>query len=189
MDSDTDTASETEYELPEPLTAMYDPSAKDLSPADLKVKCEVSFDKMRGRCTITKLEHLQDVTKDQAKCTTWNIYRVGRITGSTFNRVVRCKQSSVESVVKHVMQYDTKELTVPAVMWGRQMEDTARQCYETEMRKTRTNVNLKAVGLTVKADKPYLAASPDGVFSCDCCGTGLLEIKCPYKYREGLTGV
>jgi len=58
------------------------------------------------------------------------------------------------------MQYDTKELTVPAVMWGRQMEDTARQCYETEMRNTHTNVNLKAVGLTTKADKPYLAASP-----------------------------
>lgn len=69
------------------------------------------------------------MTKEQAKCTTWNIQRVGRITGSTFNRVVRCKQSSVESVVKHVMQYDAKELTVPAVMWGRQMEDTARQSY------------------------------------------------------------
>lgn len=86
------------------------------------------------------------------------------------------------------MQYDANELTVPAVMWGRQMEDTARQCYVTEMRKTHTNFNLKAVGLTVKADKPYLAASPDGVFSCDCCGTGVLEIKCPYKYREGLQG-
>ncbi len=50
------------------------------------------------------------------------------------------------------------------------------------------NFNLKAVGLTVKADEPFLAASPDGVFSCGCCGTGVLEIKCPYKYKEGLEG-
>ena len=90
--------------------------------------------------------------------------------------------------MKLIMQYDATDLTVPAVMWGKQMEDTARTNYETEMKKIHMNFNVKAVGLTVRADEPYLAASPDGVFSCDCCGTGLLEIKCPYKYREGLEG-
>ena len=27
---------------------------------------------------------------------------------------------------------------------------------------------------------PTLGASPDGIISCDCCGIGTLEIKCPY---------
>ncbi len=66
-DSDTDTASETEYELPEPLTDMYDPSARDLSSADLKEKCKTSYGKIRRQCTTNRLEHLQDVTKEQAK--------------------------------------------------------------------------------------------------------------------------
>lgn len=167
---------------------LYDPSARDLSSADLQEKCKTSYGKMRGQCTINRLEHLQDVTKEQAKCTTWELHRVGRVTGSTFHRVVKCKDTSVESVVKQIMQYAATDLTVPTVMWGRQMEDTARRKYETEMKKTRMAFNVKAVGLTVRADEPYLAASPDGVFSCDCCGTGLLEIKCPYKYREGLEG-
>ena len=32
--------------------------------------------------------------------------------------------------------------------------------------------------------QPFLAATPDGVVSCSCCGEGLLEIKCPFKYRN-----
>ncbi|CAL8384300.1 unnamed protein product [Arctogadus glacialis] len=45
-DSDTDTASESGCELPEPLTAMFDPSARDLSTADLQEKCKKIYEKM-----------------------------------------------------------------------------------------------------------------------------------------------
>ena len=31
---------------------------------------------------------------------------------------------------------------------------------------------------------PHLGASPDGVTMCDCCGMGVLELKCPYSARE-----
>ena len=31
---------------------------------------------------------------------------------------------------------------------------------------------------------PLLGANPDGLISCSCCGTGLLEIKCPYTYTN-----
>lgn len=33
---------------------------------------------------------------------------------------------------------------------------------------------------------PYLGASPDGLTHCNCCGEGLLEIKCPYSIRKAL---
>nr|XP_055074611.1 uncharacterized protein LOC129454126 [Misgurnus anguillicaudatus] len=35
---------------------------------------------------------------------------------------------------------------------------------------------------------PHLGASPDGIASCTCCGKVAVEIKCPYKYRDGLRG-
>lgn len=31
---------------------------------------------------------------------------------------------------------------------------------------------------------PHLGATPDGLISCHCCGTGILEIKCPYGVRH-----
>ena len=32
---------------------------------------------------------------------------------------------------------------------------------------------------------PFFGASPDGILSCTCCSdTVLLEVKCPYKYRN-----
>ena len=115
---------------------MFDPSARDLSTADLQEKCKKIYEKMRGQCTTDRLEHLQDVTKEQAKCTTWGLHRVGRVTGSNFHRIIKCKDSSADSVMKLIMQYDATDLTVPAVMWGKQMEDTARKNYETNEENT-----------------------------------------------------
>jgi len=45
---------------------------------------------------------------------------------------------------------------------------------------------LKDTGLHVLKDKPYLGAPPDGLVECNCHGKGVLEIKCPYKYQNGL---
>ena len=36
-------------------------------------------------------------------------------------------------------------------------------------------------GLFVNLEHIYMAASPDAVVSCECCGDGLLKIKCPRK--------
>ena len=39
-------------------------------------------------------------------------------------------------------------------------------------------------GILISTKYPFLSATPDGVVSCDCCGSGLLEVKCSYKYRD-----
>ena len=39
-------------------------------------------------------------------------------------------------------------------------------------------------GLFINPSYPTLGASPDGIISCDCCGIGTLEIKCPYCSRN-----
>lgn len=45
------------------------------------------------------------------------------------------------------------------------------------------NFQLKSAGLMINNDYPFCGASPDGVTSCDCCGIGVLEIKCPWLLR------
>ena len=31
---------------------------------------------------------------------------------------------------------------------------------------------------------PYLGDTPDGLVKCQCCGDGLIEIKCPYSVKD-----
>ena len=40
-------------------------------------------------------------------------------------------------------------------------------------------------GLSISRATPYLAASPDGIVKCTCHGTGVLEIKCPFRFKDG----
>ena len=91
--------------------------------------------------------------------------------------------------IDELMHYQAKEdITVPAVVWGRDKEETAREAYSSLMKTKHTNFRLQKVGLVVKEDQLFLAASPDALFSCSCCGDGVVEIKCPYKYKDGLQG-
>ena len=60
----------------------------------------------------------------------------------------------------------------PALEWGRDHEDEAREAYEAE-----TGAFVQLVGFIPHPSIPYLGASPDGLVDED----GLLEIKCPYS--------
>ena len=40
------------------------------------------------------------------------------------------------------------------------------------------------LGLVLKVDELWFRASPDSCVRSSCCGHGVVEIKCPYKYRE-----
>ncbi len=46
-------------------------------------------------------------------------------------------------------------------------------------------------GIVINSSCPHMSASPDGIVNCDCCGEGVIEIKCPYscvdKSFEGAT--
>ena len=43
---------------------------------------------------------------------------------------------------------------------------------------------MEQLGLVVKTSKPYLAASPDGLFLTEDGQICILEIKCPYTKRD-----
>ena len=46
------------------------------------------------------------------------------------------------------------------------------------------NVMGTDVGTVIYKKVPYISASPDLKIECRCCGTGLVEIKCPYTIRD-----
>jgi len=46
-------------------------------------------------------------------------------------------------------------------------------------RKDHKNLKVDLSGLFIDEVNTFLCASPDRLVSCDCCGAGLLEVKCP----------
>ena len=38
-------------------------------------------------------------------------------------------------------------------------------------------------GLVINPQWSHIAASPDGWVDCTCCGSGVLEMKCPFCHR------
>ncbi|XP_065665637.1 inhibitor of growth protein 4-like [Hydra vulgaris] len=54
------------------------------------------------------------------------------------------------------------------------------------MKEKHKNFQLTTSDLRILYNKPYLGASPDSIVSCSCHTVGLLEIKCPFNYRNDL---
>jgi len=86
-----------------------------------------------------------------------------------------------ESIVKTVLRYN--DFSSKATQWGRKHEPAARRKYTLSLGKTHDNFKVSECGLLVCENMPYLGASPDGLVECSCCGMGVLEVKCPFKYR------
>ncbi|CAN8029964.1 unnamed protein product, partial [Ixodes persulcatus] len=74
--------------------------------------------------------------------------------------------------------------STPATKWGLDHEEEAVQSYVGKVKSAHVNFTYRRAGLYLSAQYPHLAASPDAAVQCDCCGSGLVEVKCPYTQRE-----
>ena len=44
--------------------------------------------------------------------------------------------------------------------------------------------SIRQCGFVVDQDTPFLGSSPDGFVECDCCGRGVVEVKCLLRAEE-----
>ena len=82
------------------------------------------------------------------------------------------------------MERSNSPCLAPAIQWGINYEDNARKEYIAKASEEYENFTCAMAGLHVLPSCPHLGASPDGMIACECCGEGLIEIKCTYKYRD-----
>jgi hypothetical protein len=73
---------------------------------------------------------------------------------------------------------------VPAIKYGHANENTARNLFFALESQKHRNLKVEQCGLFVKSDRPYIAGSPDGIVSCNCCPKAVLEIKCPFTLAD-----
>ena len=113
----------------------------------------------------------------------WTSQHKGRITVSSMYAVTRFTGGKPDgALVKQII--NGSDVSTPAMTFGHDNEDLARQLYLLGHQQQHPGVPVDQTGLHMDPDRPFLAASPDGLVHCPECGPGLLEVKCSYKYRD-----
>ncbi|CAN7988021.1 unnamed protein product, partial [Ixodes pacificus] len=131
------------------------------------------------------LHLIEKETRAQSSCRKWFSFRAGRVTASCAKAA--CSTSIEDpspSLVQRICYLSKHIFTTVATTWGIDNEPRARAQYVEAMTSRHSNFECCDSGVHISFDHQFLAATPDGVVSCDCCGAGVLEVKCPYSLRE-----
>ncbi|KAK3098503.1 hypothetical protein FSP39_020126 [Pinctada imbricata] len=120
-------------------------------------------------------------TRGQRLSPLWHDLHKGRITSSSFGKVLRAGHSP-NSIVRNIIEgsnlqkYNTLP---PAVKWGQDHEEKARRQY-VELMSLVKDVSVVDTGITLCESHSFIGASSDGrIFEGD--EEGVLEIKCPFS--------
>lgn len=166
---------------PEPCTVpdlalLYKTSHNNLSFLDF-VKSSLGNEE----CT-----EITNLTEGQSENMLWYRYRMGRVTASSAYSVVKYSGTDPNNyLVKEVLAENPNYvLNSAAIVYGREREGLAREIFHMKFKQEHKDSSIVVPGLMVNCDFPHVGASPDGIVKCKCCGIGLVEIKCPYKYIE-----
>ena len=168
-------------QLPPSLLDLYNPENEELLYTELLEVC----DELQLSVRPEEVQNIEVYTQEQAKSPAWFKQRAGRITASKMKAVCATDPSHPsQSLLSQICYPHLKKFTTPATTWGCEHEAVARLAYIEMMKPMHTNFQYRNSGFVVSTEYPYIGASPDGVVQCDCCGCGVLEIKCPYCVRE-----
>ena len=119
-------------------------------------------------------------TRAQAKSSGFFRHHAGRIGASSNGIAFRSNLSQpLQALIKMICYPNVFKVNTKATRHGCKHEDDAIRAYENEMNKTHSNFTRTRCGLFVNEQHPLLHAMPDFLTSCDCCGLGCGEVKCP----------
>ena len=179
--SDSDDSSQTESEDETELPNMVDVHRQY---NDLCEKPSViTF--IRDTCNKAYRDKVETETSEQTASEKWKAQRLGRITASVAHSVLHAKQETLVNpdsyIVGNIMQCSS--FTSQSTEYGQRSESIAKQLYK-DLEKNHTEFRFKDSGLVIDTNHPFLGASPDGIASCTCCGHRLIEIKCPFAFKD-----
>lgn len=177
-DSDTDSADEDDT-LPLTVPCLLD-SLDTSDTASL-------LDQLLFHCpSDDQLRRLTECTVGQTKNPLWAAHRMGRITASHAKTVMAFSSSSsaIPASVVSAICVGSSHFLGAAMQWGIEHEKEAIELFTAQFAAEHVDGTVQASGLFICKDLFILGASPDATTNCKCCGVGVVEVKCPYKYRE-----
>ena len=158
------------------ISDLFDKKYLDLCYPELLKAChEVDI-------KITK-EQITQVERDsvtQAKGNSFFRHRAGRIGASQSKAACQTNPAMPsQSLIQSICYPELNKLNTKAIIHGCQHEEEAIRAYEEIMKKQHINFKIEKCGLMINEEYPWLHATRDFLCSCDCCGEGCGEVKCP----------
>lgn len=140
--------------------------------------------KVRLELSAGDVEWVEQCTRAQFKSDLWNWVRIGRITASNLKSVVNASNEfppPKRCTLKAICHPYRNNIETPATLYGRRNEPLARKHLTKLWAADHQNGVISECGIFLNSDYPYMAATPDAIGSCMCCGKFSIEIKCPFR--------
>lgn len=171
----------TNSDFPKVLTELRDEHCYEMNYKELKDHCE----NIELTCSKDQRTAVEFSTREQGKNKLWNSFRAGRITASKMKAVCNTNEASpAQSLIKAICYPDTVKFSNSAAKWGCKHEKIARDQFLQAMATVHENCRIEDTGFVISTEHSFIGASPDGIFTFDCCGTATVEIKCPFCVRS-----
>lgn len=114
----------------------------------------------------------------------WSALMRGRINGSDFKDCCTTNIKNPSVIIINRLMNPTKKVdNIPSVKFQRKYKKKAIKEYVTQENARHENFNYRQCGLLLNPQIPYFITSADGFVSCDCHGSGCIEVKC-FKILE-----
>ena len=160
--------------FPEPLSLLFksdllNANYSELLEASAGVHIQVTPDQCLG---------VEENTRGQSKSSLWFQMRAGRVTASRLKSVCCTDPAQPSlSLIISICHPEMSRFKTAATVYGCEHEAQARNRYSAMFSPSHDSFEVKTCGLFLSASHPFIAASPDGIVKCLCCGEGVCEIK------------
>ena len=172
--------------LPRPLTDLYDKKLFNVSSfSELSSICNNIATSVTLHVSPEQSKAVEEATRTQSQCKLWYSYRAGRITASNFRSAVHTNHSKPSlSLIKRICYPQNYKFKTQETQWGIDHEEMAIVSFSEQIHEKHSNFKINRCSFIINPQYSHLGASPDGITECNCCGKGVLEVKCPYQCKE-----
>ena len=163
------------------ISDLFDKKYLDLEYHDLLKACS----NINIQITDEEIKIIEEDTRDQSQGSSFYRHRAGRIGASISKAASHTNPAQPsQSLFKTTCYPNIFKFSTAATDHGCKHEGIAIKAYELVMKKKRINFQVKKCGTFINKQYPWLHATPDFLISCDCCGEGCGEVKCPYCLKD-----
>ena len=129
-------------------------------------------------------ERIEKGTRAQSQNKNWRETRRYVLTASNFGKITaRRPTTDPQNLIKYMRS--TEQIKTPPILYGCRQEHPALKAYrDKHVKKCQCAVSIERRGIYINPRYPFLGASIDGFVKCEKCGSGIVEVKCPYGSKK-----